>query len=146
MRSFGLKTVLVPVMSLGMFSLIACDAPDRAGEPGMGEQPVVEEGDGTDLRDGSDIPTAGISDEDIRTMAQIYVALTEVQAETDARAEIAGSPEEQTQIQTEANEEMRAVLEDHGMTIEEYQEMVELLNRDPRAQDRFEQALIELQG
>lgn len=142
MRAFELKTVLVPIMFLGIPSLMACEAP----EPGGDEQPVVEEGDGTDLEDGSDVPTAGISEEDIQTMAEIYVALSEVQAETEARAEIAGSEEEQSELQAQANEEMRAVLEEHGVTIDEYQEMVELLNRDPRAQDRFEQALLEIQG
>lgn len=139
MRAFEWKTALVPIMFLGIPVLSACEAPDSAGDPGIQEQPAVE-GEGTG------IPTAGISDDDIQTMAEIYVALSEVQAETEARAEIAGSPEEEVQIQTEANEEMRAVLDEHGVTIEEYQEMVELLNRDPRAQDRFEQALLEIQG
>jgi hypothetical protein len=138
-------TAIVPLMFLGIPLLTACEAPDR-GEPSIEEQPAAEEGDGTDLEDASDIPTAGISDEDIQTMAEIYVALSEVQAETDARTVIAESPEEESRIQTEANQEMQAVLEEHGVTIDEYQEMVELLNRDPRAQNRFEQALARMQG
>jgi len=138
-------TAIVPLMFLGVPLLVACEAPDR-GAPSVEEQPALEVGDGTDLEDGSDMPTAGISDEDIQTMAEIYVALSKVQAETDARAEVSGSPEEESQMQTEVNEEMRVVLEEHGVTIDEYQEMVELLNRDPRAQNRFQQALAEIKG
>jgi hypothetical protein len=147
MRASTWKTAIIPVLFAGVPFFLACDAPDRPGQPGVGGQPGMEgqpTPPGMEAQPGQ--PTADVSDEDIRTMAEVFVALTEVQAETDARAEIAATPEEANQIQAEANDEMQAVLEEHDMTIDEYQRMVQLLNTDERARQRFEQALADIQG
>lgn len=107
------------------------------GAPGMEGQPAEQP---------AQMPGAELSDADIETMAEVYVALNELQSDADARAQAAPTPEEQNQIQAEATSEMQTVLQDHGLSVDEYQQMVQLINTDENVRARFEEALAEVQG
>jgi hypothetical protein len=122
MRVRNWKTGLIPALFIGVPLMLACDPGDQ-GQGMMQEQPAQP---GMETQ-----PTAGVSDTEIETMAEVYVAMTELQEVTDARAAAAATPEEQNRIQAEGSNEMRGILEEHGMSVEEYQEMVQLLNERP---------------
>lgn len=156
MRASRFKAAFVPTLLVAVPLALACGPGDQ-DQPGMGEQPGMEGGQpqqpggagqpGQPGQPGAgEQPTADVSDAQLETMAEVYVEMTELQSDTDAQAQEATSPEEQNAIQAQATEDMQGILEDHGMSVEEYQQMVQLLNTDPQIRERFEEVLAEVEG
>lgn len=156
MRASRFKAAFVPTLLVAVPLALAC-GPDDQGQPGTGEQPGMEGGQpqqpggagqpGQPGQPGAgEQPTADVSDAQLETMAEVYVEMSALQSETDAQAQEATSPEEQNAIQAQATEDMQAILEDHGMSVEEYQQLVQLLNTDPQIRERFEEVLAEVDG
>lgn len=161
MRAPTFKAALVPALFVAVPLTLAC-GPDDQGQPGGGDQPGMEGqqpggagqpggaeqpgGAGQPGQPGGEQPSADVSDDDLETMAEVYVEMQDLQSETDAMSQEATSPEEQNELQAQATEDMQAILDDHGMSVEEYQQMVQLLNTDEEVRERFEEVLAEIDG
>lgn len=145
MSASKMKAFVSPAIFLALPLFLACQPGDQSmpdgGAPGMEGQPAEQPGQMPGAQ-----PGAELSDADIETMAEVYVALNELQSDADARAQAAPTPEEQNQIQAEATSEMQTVLQDHGLSVDQYQQMVQLINTDENVRARFEEALADVEG
>ncbi|MDZ7778402.1 MAG: DUF4168 domain-containing protein [Gemmatimonadota bacterium] len=146
MRASTFKAAFVPALFVAVPLTLGCGPSDQ-GQTGTGEQPggMQQQPGQPGQPGGGQQPSADVSDAQLETMAQVYVEMSDLQAETAAEAEGA-TPEEQNQLQAQATEDMQGILDDHGMTIEEYQQMVQLLNSDQQIQQRFEEVLTDIQN
>lgn len=138
--------LLVAVVPLAL----ACDTGDSEGQPGTEEQPPAQQGQQPPQGQQAPAPGPGqaqdLSDEEIETFADVYIALDEVRVETQGRLEEAEGQEEQAQIQQEASTEMEGILEEHGMTIQEYQRIAQAIELDPEQRQQFVEVLEEKGG
>ena len=87
-----------------------------------------------------------IPQDELELFAEIYLEADEIRQELDMQVAAADSPEEAQQIQEEANQRMMQVIEDHGMSLERYQEVTHALNADPEQHQAFLAVLEEIEG
>lgn len=85
-----------------------------------------------------------LSEKELETFAEAYLALAEIREEMTERLDNVQSPEEAQEIQQEANTKMVAELEEHEYTAEEYTVVVTALNQDAELRARFEDILEKL--
>ena len=78
-----------------------------------------------------------VSDEELRQFAEVQDVIAGIQQDFSQRLEGVEDPEEAHEIQTEANEEMTAAVEDSGMSLEEYNEIAMAVQSDPELRDRL---------
>ncbi len=95
-----------------------------AGEMEMEEPPQVE-----------------VSDEEIQAFAAAMMDVQELGQEWTQRMQETEDQEELSQMQQEAQEEMIGAIEDHGMTVEEYNEIATAAQQDPELAQEIEQAV-----
>ncbi|MDZ7778396.1 MAG: DUF4168 domain-containing protein [Gemmatimonadota bacterium] len=151
MRLRSLKVIVVPLLFTTVPLLAACEPGESRTDPGTADgsdvegQPPTAEAPAREPP-GADQPTADISEAEIRTVARVYVRLTEMQSEIDGRAPEASTEEEQARIEEEAFATMERVLQEHGMTLEQYQQMMQAINADPEARSAFERMVAGLEG
>ncbi len=124
-----LNRIAVAVVALAVGAVFA--SPAEAQIPG--DQPGAQE-----------VPE--IPQEDLETFADIYIDVDEVRQDLEMRMGAADSPEEAQQIQQEANELMTGIVEEHGMTVERYTEITEVLNADPEQHQEFVEILEQRSG
>jgi len=84
--------------------------------------------------------------EELVQFTEAFLEVTEIRQDMEAQVAQAQSPEEANALQQEANDQMVAALDDHGMTTERYSEIVNLINQDEAVRDDFEELLVELSG
>lgn len=87
-----------------------------------------------------------LSEQELQTFAEAYVDIGDVRMEMQTRLQNAENEQEASQIQQQANAEMEEILNDHGLSVQEYQEMTQVLNSDPEQRQEFQQIVEELQG
>ena len=87
-----------------------------------------------------------IPQDELETFAQAYLAIAEVRQDYEAQLQQANDPEVANQLQQEANQEMTAVLQDHGMEVQQYTRITQVLNVDEEQRAEFETILQELEG
>jgi hypothetical protein len=84
--------------------------------------------------------------EELVQFTEAFLEVTEIRQDMEAQVAQAQSPEEANALQQEANDQMVAALDDHGMTTERYSEIVNLINQDEAVRNDFEELLVELSG
>lgn len=90
-----------------------------------------------------DVPELG--EETLETFAQAYLEVGEVRMELQNELQTTQDQEEANRIQQEANNRMQEVLESHGMTVQDYQQITQVLNSDPEQRQEFEATVEEIQ-
>lgn len=137
-------------MLLAAFPLfVACDAGDEEGQPGAG-QPGQQQPQGQQPPGQQPAPGQGqamdLSEDELDTFADVYMELDEVRVETETRLQEAEGQQEQSQVQQDANAQMEQILNDHDMTVQEYQRIAQVINLDPEQRQEFEEILEEKGG
>ena len=85
-------------------------------------------------------PEVDVSDEEIQSFAAAMIDVQELGQEWTQRMQETEDQEELSQMQQEAQEEMIGAIEDHGMTVEEYNEIATAAQQDPELAQEIEQA------
>ena len=85
-----------------------------------------------------------LEEETIETFAEAYLEISDVRMDLQASLQNAQDDQQASQLQQQANQEMQAILEDHDMNVQEYQEITQVLNNDPEQRQEFEQVVEEL--
>lgn len=126
-RTGALITAAVPMLAI---SLLA--APAAAQETEADESPAQQ--------------VAEVPDQELRTFAEAYLQIAQVRQQMQSDLGQAGSQEERSTIQQEANQQMGSILQDHGLSPQRYREITQTLNQDPAQRSEFQQLVQEMQG
>lgn len=100
---------------------------------------VAGEAEG-DMEMEGEAPDIDVSDEDIENFSAAMVDVQELGQEWTQRMQETDDQEELSKMQEEAQEEMIGAIEDHGMTVEEYNEIATAAQQDPELAQEIEQA------
>ncbi|MCP1726356.1 uncharacterized protein YqfA (UPF0365 family) [Natronospira proteinivora] len=84
-----------------------------------------------------------VSDEQIASFVDAYVAVNDVREEYTARLQEAEDQEEAQALQMEANDAMTAAIEDSGLSVEEYQNVAMAVSADSDVREQVTQMLEE---
>jgi hypothetical protein len=84
--------------------------------------------------------------EELVQFTEAFLEVTEIRQDMEAQVAQVQSPEEANALQQQANDQMVAVLDEHGLTTERYSEIVNLINQDEEVRNEFEELLVELSG
>lgn len=82
-------------------------------------------------------PPPDLSDERLDVVAEAFLEVSELQRDLQQRLENAATPEEAQKLQAEANDEILAALEDHGVPAEEYTEVMNATQNHTSFRERF---------
>lgn len=104
--------------------------------PGQAQQPQPQGQE--------DLPE--ISQEELDTFADAYLEIDQIRLQMQTQMQSAQDQETANQIQQEANEQIGTILEEHGFTVEEYQQITQILNVDPEQRAEFQELLEEKQA
>ncbi|MDZ7780726.1 MAG: DUF4168 domain-containing protein [Gemmatimonadota bacterium] len=83
---------------------------------------------------------------ELETFAEAYVAIGEVRAEMSPELAAAENAEEANALQQEANDRMTQILDEHGLSVERYSAITQILNSDEELRAEFEAVYEELTG
>lgn len=83
---------------------------------------------------------------ELQTFAEAYVEIGEVRAEMSPDLAAAENAEEANALQQEANDRMMEILEQHGLSVERYSAITQILNSDEELREEFEAVYEELTG
>lgn len=131
-------TVLLAITPLAL----ACEPAGQEGQPGTqdqapGQQPPAQQPPAQQ-------PTTDVSDQELRTFAEVYVAVQDLQTELQTELEEAETAEEEVQVQEDLDAGTRQILDEHGMSVEDFQRMTQLVNTNPEVRTEFDQMLEEV--
>lgn len=96
----------------------------QQGQEGMGQQQQQQ---------------ADFSDEELQDFVSLQDEIGEVREEYVSQIEAADSEDEARQLQQEAQTEMVDVIEEAGMSVEEYNAIAVAYNSDPSVQERVDE-------
>jgi hypothetical protein len=128
------------LLALAAASAQAQQQPGAAPSPGTpaqtepGHQPVPpmpDRGPGA----------AEITDQQIERFAEAYTEVAQLRDSYTQQIIQADDPDQATELQQEANEKMVEAVENHGLTVGEYNMIAEAIDRDPELQERVLQQL-----
>lgn len=147
MRAPNPKIAFVTVLLATVPLVLACEPVGQEGQPGTqdqapGQQPPAQQPPAQ--QPPAQQPTADVSDQELRTFAEVYVSIQDLQTELQTELEEAETVEEEMQVQEDLDVEARQVLDEHGMSIEDYQRMTQLVNTNPEVRTEFDQILEEV--
>ena len=130
-----LKTLAIAVgFTLGTMGIHA-SAQDYGGGGAEGQQQQQgQEGMGAPEQQ----QQADFSDQELETFVELQDEIGEVREQYVSEIEAAGSEDEARQLQQEAQTEMVEVIEDAGMSVEEYNAIAVAYNSDPSIQERVD--------
>lgn len=72
----------------------------------------------------------GVTEADLETFATIYLGMEETRTELAREMAAAGSPEAADAVRESADARMIAVIEEHGWTLDRYNEVAAAINED----------------
>jgi len=121
MLTFALAALLASPLALA-----------QQGQQGQQAQPMPQQQEAPD-----------VSDEQIASFVEAYVAVNEVREEYTARLQEAEDQEEAQALQMEANDAMSAAIEDTGLSVEEYQNVAMAVSADAEVREQVTQMLEE---
>lgn len=99
---------------------------------------AVSADSGTDTE--QEAPSADVSDEEIESFAAAMSDVQQLGQEWTQRMEETEDQEELSEMQQQAQEEMIGAIEDHGMTVEEYNEIATAAQQDPELAQEIQAA------
>lgn len=82
-------------------------------------------------------PPPDLSDERLDVVAEAFLEVSELQRDLQQRLENAATPEEAQKLQAEANDEILAALDDHGVPVEEYTDVMNATQNHTSFRERF---------
>lgn len=105
----------------------------QGGPPGRGDAPPSQQG-------------PMVSEEELESFAGAYVKIREISEKYQSR--ITGAEEEAKvrQLQQEANDKMAQAVQDHGLTVSEYNMIFDAIKQNARLEQQFESLLQEKGG
>lgn len=75
--------------------------------------------------------TSDFSQQQIESFVDAATEVQQVQADLDAKAQQAGTPEEVAQLQQQAQADASQAVQDSGLSVEEYAAIAQAANEDP---------------
>lgn len=129
MSTRALRIPLVGAAAVALLAgLLAAPAPAQAQEqPAPQNTPTVEQ-------------------EELRTYAEAYIQIADVRARLQQQMAQASGQEEQAQIRQQANQEMRSILQEHGISTQRYREITNILNNDQEQRNAFTSMVEEIRA
>jgi len=84
---------------------------------------------------------AAVSEEKLQSFAVALAEVEKIKQEYSQRLQSAGSQEEQQQIQNEAGQKMLQAVEAKGISVDEYNQIVQSAQSDPAVAERLNKAM-----
>ncbi|MFP3939828.1 MAG: DUF4168 domain-containing protein [Thermoanaerobaculia bacterium] len=100
---------------------------------------------GVQQQQGEVPPPPDLSDERLEEVAEAFLEVSELQRDLQQRLENTDSPEEAQKLQAEANDEILAALDDHGVPVEEYTDVMNATQNHTSFRERFMAAVDKVQ-
>jgi len=101
--------------------------------------PVVVSADDADAFD-DEAPSVEVSDADIEAFAAALIDVQQIGQDWTQRMQEAEDQDEIAQMREDAREEMTVAIEEHGLTVQEYNEIATAAQGDPELAQRIQQA------
>lgn len=79
----------------------------------------------------AETPQSDVADEDVRKFAEIYVGIEQTRSELSQEMSEAEDQEKAKEIQTRMQDEIVAMIEDQGWSLEQYNKVANAINNDP---------------
>lgn len=141
---------IIPIIGGATLGLLAACQPQYPQPPTAAPQ-TESANDGEDLDGTSAEPTArgpdgDVSEQEVESFARAYLAIATLERAYAAKLESAANQQESASLQIEAREQMERVIEDEGMTIDEFQAIGQAVDSDEELRNRVESTLEDLQG
>ena len=140
-----LKTLTAAVafaLSTAGMSAVAQDYSSGSGAEGQGQQ-QQQQGQGQGQGQGMGAPeqqqNADFSDEELQNFVELQDKIGEVREDYVSQIESAESEDKARELQQKAQTEMVEVIEDEGMTVEEYNAIAVAYNSNPEIQERVDE-------
>lgn len=83
---------------------------------------------------------------ELETFTEAYHEISQVRDEMSPALATAETAEEANALQQEANDQMMSILEGHGLTVERYSAITQILNQDEELRAEFEAIYEEITG
>lgn len=101
--------------------------------------PVVVSADDADAFD-DEAPSVEVSDADIEAFAAALIDVQQIGQDWTQRMQEAEDQDEIAQMREDAREEMTVAIEEHGLSVQEYNEIATAAQGDPELAQRIQQA------
>jgi len=80
-------------------------------------------------------PSVDVGEQELDQFAEAFLAVQEIQTEISEELQAATDESEAQDLQRQAQEEMVSAVEDSGLSVEEYNQIAQLMNSDPEIRD-----------
>ena len=141
-----LKTLTAAVafaLSTAGMSAVAQDYSSGSGAEGQGQQQQQQQSQGQGQGQGMGAPekqqNADFSDEELQNFVELQDKIGDVREDYVSQIESAESEDKARELQQKAQTEMVEVIEDEGMTVEEYNAIAVAYNSNPEIQERVDE-------
>jgi GTP1/Obg family GTP-binding protein len=84
-----------------------------------------------------------VSQDDLKTFAEAYAQVSQVYNVYENRIIKSKEPGQATALQQEANQKMNQAVRNHGLSIEDYNSIHRMIEKDPSLKQQLTQLLIE---
>ena len=139
-----LKTLTAAVafaLSTAGMSAVAQDYSSGSGAEGQGQQQQQQQsqGQGQGMGAPEQQQNADFSDEELENFVELQDKIGDVREDYVSQIESAESEDKARELQQKAQTEMVEVIEDAGMTVEEYNAIAVAYNSNPEIQERVDE-------
>ncbi|PAU79663.1 hypothetical protein CK501_12720 [Halovibrio salipaludis] len=140
-----LKTLTAAVafaLSTAGMSAVAQDYSSGSGAEGQGQQQQQQsqgQGQGQGMGAPEQQQNADFSDEELQNFVELQDKIGEVREDYVSQIESAESEDKARELQQKAQTEMVEVIEEEGMTVEEYNAIAVAYNSNPEIQERVDE-------
>jgi hypothetical protein len=137
-----LKTLTAAVafaLSTAGMSAVAQDYSSGSGAEGQGQQQQQSQGQGQGMGAPEQQQNADFSDEELQNFVELQDKIGEVREDYVSQIESAESEDKARELQQKAQTEMVEVIEEEGMTVEEYNAIAVAYNSNPEIQERVDE-------
>lgn len=137
-----LKTLTAAVafaLSTAGMSAVAQDYSSGSGAEGQGQQQQQSQGQGQGMGAPEQQQNADFSDEELQNFVELQDKIGKVREDYVSQIESAESEDKARELQQKAQTEMVEVIEDAGMTVEEYNAIAVAYNSNPEIQERVDE-------
>lgn len=137
-----LKTLTAAVafaLSTAGMSAVAQDYSSGSGAEGQGQQQQQQQSQGQGMGAPEQQQNADFSDEELENFVELQDKIGDVREDYVSQIESAESEDKARELQQKAQTEMVEVIEDAGMTVEEYNAIAVAYNSNPEIQERVDE-------
>lgn len=130
-----LKTIAVAIT----FALSTAGMQAVAQEQGQNQGQGQAQGQGQGMGSAQQAKSADFSDKELKNFVELQDKIGNVREEYVSQIESAESEEKARKLQQEAQSEMVEVIEEEGMSVEEYNAIAVAYNSNPEIQERVDE-------